>query len=386
MNKKNPHIDWQILKKAISGKLTEQEQKALGIWLSASSNNQNYFNKAIEFHKREGKIQEFEFKPAFDQFLEQTSRNSVNYLQLFQVAASVILLIAFSWLGYELTNTEKYYSLSEVKPIKAKEGKVELVLSSGKSVLLSKQGEEVIKETQGEIRKKNGLVDYLGFKNTRQKYIQYNTVNVPRGSDFKLILSDSTIVWLNAESSITYPIQFAANSRNVRISGEVYFDVMRNTNQPFVVETHGTKVKILGTEFNINAYKEGDGIFTTLIEGSVVVGNQFGKTIVIKPNEQAMSNNSLDITVRKVDINHVIDWRYGKLDFEDEPLVDILEELARWYDLKIFYESDELKNFEFTGGIDRYEDLGKLLKLFEMTKSVQFYVKDDMLLVKKAVE
>lgn len=376
-------MEWRIFRRAVSDELTEKDQKSLDDWLSADMSNRNYFKKAIGFYSRTNENKEIDYRPAFAQFMRETKNKSTNYLRIFQVAASIILLLASGWLGYVVLTTEQYQSLNEAQLITAKEGQVELVLSSGKSVLLAKQGEESIKEKLGEIKKKNGVVNYLSFHKTKQKILQYNTVKVPRGSDFKLVLSDSTVVWLNAESSITYPVRFAEEIRNVSITGEAYFDVAHDKTKPFVVDAGGTKIKVLGTEFNVNAYRNEDGIFTTLIEGSVAVANGFGATATIKPNEQARTN-STTISVKEVDVSKIIDWRKGLFDFEDEPLVDILDELARWYDFKIFFETEELKNYQFTGSIERYEDMNQLLKLFEMTKSVQFFLKDDALLVRKA--
>ncbi|MDE5421098.1 FecR domain-containing protein [Ancylomarina sp. DW003] len=386
MDKKKIHIDWQLFRKAVAGQLHSEEKIKLDAWLQADAKNQKYFQKAQAYFqiKTSDEFSKIDYRPAFDQFIAQTTKKDRSYLRMFQVAASIILLLASGWLAYVVITAEDYQRLSDAKPIHVKEGQVELVLSTGKRVLLDKKGESNIKEREGEIQKKDGLVNYLAFEGKKQKYTQYNTINVPRGSDFKLVLSDSTVVWLNAESSITYPIQFAGNIRKVNITGEAYFDVTPDKSTPFVVESGNTQIEVLGTEFNINAYKGDAGIFTTLIEGSVAIDNGFGKQAVIKPNEQAITNSSAHLEVRKVDVNRVLDWRNGMFDFEDETLEDILEELARWYDFKIFYESEELKSYEFTGGIDRYKDMNQLLQLFEMTKSVNFYLKEDVLLVKKA--
>jgi ferric-dicitrate binding protein FerR (iron transport regulator) len=384
MKKRNTHIDWRIFRKATTSQLNQKEQEIFDLWLEEDSNRRNYFNKARRYYQSEHADSGYDYQPAFSEFISRTKIKKRNYLRFTQIAASIIIVLACSWLAYVVVNTKDYQPLSDAKPIQAKEGDVELVLSSGKKVLLKKEGEHEIKEKEGAIQKRNGVVDYLAYKNQKSKYTQYNTVNVPRGTNFKLVLSDSTVVTLNAESSITYPLQFADNIREVRITGEAYFQVKKNKSKAFVVESNGTKVKVLGTEFNVDAYKTNEGVFTTLVEGSVAVSNEFGKSVIIKPNEQATTSNNANIQVREVDVNRIIAWRKGMLDFEDEPLGDIMEGLARWYDFKVFYELEELKHYEFTGAISQYEDVNELLRLFEMTKSVQFYIKGDVLLVKKA--
>ncbi len=386
MNKKKIHIDWQLFRKAVSGQLHSEEKAKLDTWLHSDAENKKYFHKAQSYFqvKSSDEFSEIDYRPAFDQFIAQTTKKDRSYLRMFQVAASIVLLFASGWLAYVVVTAEDYQRLSDAMSIQVQEGQIELVLSSGKSVLLDNKGESNIKEREGEIQKEDGLVNYLAFEDKKQKYTQYNTLKVPRGSDFKVVLSDSTVVWLNAKSSITYPIQFTGNTRKVSITGEAYFDVMPDKSKPFVVECGRTKVKVLGTEFNMNTYKGDAGIFTTLIEGSVAVDNGFGKQAVIKPSEQAITSSSPHLEVRTVNVNRELDWRNGIFDFEDETLEDILDELARWYDFQIFFESEELKSYEFTGGIDRYEDMNHLLQLFEMTQSVKFYLKGNVLLVKKA--
>ena len=382
MKKKNTHIDWRIFRKAAASQLNQKEQEVFDSWLEEDYSRRNYFNKARKYYQSEKTDFEYDYQPAYNAFVSQTKVRKRNYLRFAQIAASVVILLACSWLAYVVVNTEDYQSLSDAKPIQAKEGDVELVLSSGKKVLLKREGEHQIREKEGAIQKRDGVVDYLAYKDRKSKIVQYNTVNVPRGTNFKLVLSDSTVVTLNAESSITYPLQFADNIREVSITGEAYFQVSKNKSKAFIVEANGTKIKVLGTEFNVDAYKKEVGIYTTLVEGSVAVSNEFGKSIVIKPNEQAETSSNANIQVRKVDVNRIVAWRQGMLDFEDEPLDDIMEDLARWYDFKVFYESEELKHYEFTGAIAQYDDVNELLKLFEMTKSVQFYIKGDVLLVK----
>lgn len=382
MKKKNTHIDWRIFRKAATSQLDQKEQEAFDSWVDEDFSRRNYFNKARKYYQSEKADLEYDYQPAFNAFISQTRSKKRNYLRFAQIAASVVILLTCGWLAYVVVNTDEYQALSDAKPIRSKEGDVELVLSSGKKVLLKKEGEHQIKEKEGAIQKRDGMVDYLAYKDQKSKIVQYNTVNVPRGTNFKLVLSDSTIVTLNAESSITYPLQFADNIREVSITGEAYFQVSKNKSKAFVVEANGTKVKVLGTEFNLDAYKKEEGVYTTLVEGSVAVSNEFGKSVIIKPNEQAETSSNANILVKEVDVNRIIAWRKGVLDFEDEALEDIVEDLARWYDFKVFYESEELKHYEFTGAITQYDDVNELLKLFEMTKSVQFYIKGDVLLVK----
>ena len=385
--KKHMEIDWRLFRKAVDQRLNASDQNVFNAWLADANENQNYFVKAKAFYekqKRVGTPEPIDHLLAFNAFVKQTKVKSHSRMRQLQVAVSIALLLTTSIIGYFVLNTvPNFQSLANSTPIKAKTGQVELLLSTGEKVLMKKEGERLIKESQADIKKEESTIDYLAFNQQKKKHKGFNTIKVPRGTDFKVILSDSTVVWLNAESSITYPVQFTSNVRKVKITGEAYFDVAHNKEKPFIVETGNTKIQVLGTVFNVKAYESQNEIFTTLVEGKVLVDNGLGDHVVIKPNEQAISGRSPKLRVKAVDVNQVIAWRLGMFDFEDEKLSDILDELSRWYDLKIFYESADLKEVQFTGGLERYEDLNQLLELFELTKSVKFLVKKDAILVKK---
>lgn len=387
--KKEEHIeiDWKIFRKAVDEKLDASDQKAFDTWLAEAVENQNYFDKAKVFHKKQkrfGAPEPIDYLPAFNSFVEQTKVKSRFKMIQLQVAASIALVLTTTIIGYFVLNrVPDFQSLADSDPIKVKVGQVELQLSTGEKVFIKKEGERLIKENQVDIKKEASTVDYLAFNQDKKKHKGYNTINVSRGTDFKVVLSDSTVVWLNAESSITYPVQFTSNVRKVKLVGEAYFNVAHNKEKPFIVETGLTKIQVLGTEFNVKAYESQNEIFTTLVEGKVLIDNGLGDHVVMKPNEQVISGALSKLKVSTVNVNQEIAWRLGMFDFEDEKLSDILDDLSRWYDLKIFYESADLKIIQFTGGLERYKNLNQLLELFERTKSVKFLVKKDAILVKK---
>lgn len=386
MKNKDTHISWQLFRKAVHSGLNAEEQRLLEAWLQADAKRQAYFEKAQNYYREaEKEDSEYDYQSAFYQFVAQTKPKRKTFFSWMQVVASIAVLVAGAWVVYLLDEAyNDYKRLSESQFIHAKEGEVELILSSGKKVLLKPEGKAQIQEESGKIQKKTGEINYLAFNDIQStKTTKYNTVNVPRGTKFKLLLSDSTEVYLNALSEISYPLQFKGNKREVSIKGEAYFKVAKNSKKTFVVKTKEATIKVLGTAFNVNAYKENDAVFTSLEEGSLAVSNQFGKSVVIKPGEQAQTGKQVNIQVKKVDMNQVLSWRNGIFDFEDEDLSKIMDNLVRWYDFKVFYESEELKTYKFTGTINRYDDVGALLQLFEMTKSVEFYVKGNLLLVKK---
>lgn len=384
MDKKKTNIEWRILKKAASNQLDKQEQVLFEEWLNANQRNQIYFNKAKQFYqdidKRESSK---DYRDAFKQFERQISTKRSIVKSAMQIAASIVIILGVSWLAYFLVNIETYQKISEADLIKANSSKVELLLSSGETIVLDHEEEKTIQINGGDIKSKLGEIEYLDVDVMEQQKVVYNTLLVPRGANYKLVLSDSTVVWLNAESSIKYPIKFLGDKRQVAITGEAYFDVTPDKSRPFIVETLSTNVEVLGTEFNVNAYDTDGKVYTTLVEGSVAVDNQFGKSLVIVPNEQAVTGRFTDIMVKEANLKQVLGWRNGLFVFEDKTLDDILTELSRWYDFKVFFEEEELKAYEFTGELDQYKDVNQLLLKFEKTRAVEFMVKENVLLVKK---
>lgn len=200
-----------------------------------------------------------------------------------------------------------------------------------------------------------------------------NTVNTPMGGEYELILQDGTKVWLNAGSKITYPVVFNGNERRVHISGEAYFEVARNAKKPFIVEAGGTLIRVLGTHFNVSAYKEDGFVKTTLVEGGVKVSYQ-GKSALLKPNQESISGKSAEgITLADVDTEQALAWKNGYFMFKNEDIHSVMTKVARWYDLELFYQGD-FKGKTFGGTLSRFGNIKDLLKTIELTQDVHFSI------------
>jgi transmembrane sensor len=252
-----------------------------------------------------------------------------------------------------------------------------LVLSDGSVVDLNKNatnstlGQDVVNDL------KSGRITYRSSE--RNAHPVYNTIKTPRGGQYQVVLPDGTKVWLNALSSVTFPVSFNGDKRNVKIEGEAYLEVFKNRKQPFEVEINGMKVEVLGTHFNVNAYD--DLLKTTLLEGSVKVSNIY-KTVVIKPGQQA----SVGVRQRSIDINQVntdevIAWKNGYFNFADESLESIMHKVALWYNVEVDYESPELKKLRFMGIISRSRNLSEVLNIMKLTGNVNFKIENRRLLV-----
>ncbi|WP_316812860.1 FecR family protein [Pedobacter heparinus] len=219
------------------------------------------------------------------------------------------------------------------------------------------------------------------------------TVTTPRGGTYQVTLPDGTKVWLNAASRLTYtmPLNERGGVRLVELSGEAYFEVFRNKNQPFVVTTRNLTTTVLGTHFNISAYDDDPGTRTTLLEGSVRVvsltplgrGGVAGEgPVTLKPNQQATITSASGIAVKEVDANDYVLWKNGKFSFTSEEMGAVLRQVARWYNVDILYR-DQVQGKKVTGSVSRFAQVSKLLEILETTGGVHFKIEGKTIVVSK---
>jgi len=235
-----------------------------------------------------------------------------------------------------------------------------IVLDNAKNGLLSKQGNE-------HVIKSNGQLIYTKSAATANNEVLYNTITTPRGGEYKLTLSDGTQVWLNSASSLTYPTGFTGKERLVKLTGEAYFEVAKNAKMPFKVNVNGQEeVQVVGTHFNIMAYTDETAIKTTLLEGSVKIAKD--KVIgILKPGQQAQltSGGKLAI-VDNADLDETVAWKNGQTLFVHEDIKAIMRQVSRWYDVDVEYRGN-IPARSFTGGISREANLSALLKILELS-------------------
>lgn len=210
----------------------------------------------------------------------------------------------------------------------------------------------------------------------------YNTITVPRGGEYHLVLGDGSVVWLNSDSELKFPAVFSGAQRKVFLKGEAYFDVVKNPSHPFIVQVADMEVKVLGTQFNVNVHRE-DGVFqTTLVCGKVRVSRiGHDDEVVLAPDQQALLKDG-HLAVRHVDASAYTAWRNGKFYFEAETLLEIVAQLERWYNVDFFFTREELKYYEFTGVIRRDYTANQILDIIAKTTNVGFEIKGHTILVR----
>ncbi|MES2375037.1 MAG: FecR family protein [Bacteroidota bacterium] len=207
----------------------------------------------------------------------------------------------------------------------------------------------------------------------------YNTIETPRGGQIKVNLPDGTKVWLNAASFIKFPTNFSGSERNVTLEGEAYFEVAHNANKPFNVYATGIAVHVLGTHFNINAYKDEDTIKTTLMKGSVRLTAGHASAL-LKPGQQGgIIGNGSGFNLSAVDTSLVMAWKNDLFKFNNTDLHTLMRQISRWYNIDVVYQSG-VPNDVFFGNISRQTNLSKVLKILELG-GVHFKIEDKKLIV-----
>ena len=263
-----------------------------------------------------------------------------------------------------------------------------LVLSNGEVITLDQattfSGKD---EGDAKIDNNNSKLSYsTEEKQGDARKMVYNELKTPKGGGYNLNLEDGTEVWLNAGSSIKFPVSFNDSTRTVFLEGEAYFDVTHN-GKPFIVNTDNLDVRVLGTEFNVSAYLDEDQIKTTLVNGSVIIevadkGSGRIKKLLV-PNEQAVLVKSTSmVSVATVNPDHYTSWMRGMMEFNNEPLDVVMRRLARWYDFKYEFRSDKVKARHFTANIENKENISTVLEMLEMTTNVEFELEENVIVVK----
>lgn len=216
--------------------------------------------------------------------------------------------------------------------------------------------------------------------------LSYNTISTPKGGQFKVVLPDGSKVWLNAASSLSFPVLFADNERNVELSGEAYFEVAPlwhkegNGKIPFRVSVNGMKVEVLGTKFNIMAYSDEEAVKTTLVEGAVKVVSvptphstlEVHDAALVPGQQSQLDRDGIIKVVKDIDINGAVAWKDGMFHFKDADITSIMRQVERWYDAEVVYENTIPDHF--VGDIPRNMPASRLLELLEMTNRVHFKI------------
>lgn len=281
------------------------------------------------------------------------------------VAASVILILTVGTFAI-LSNKKNAADKSDIarqqveNDVAPGQYKARLTLADGSTIILdSAAAGELTRQGGTVVTNKDGQLVYSGRPKSQAGEMMYNTLSTARGETYATVLGDGSKVWLNAASSIRFPVSFSGNERRVTITGEAYFEVAHDAAKPFHVTINGMDVQVLGTHFNINSYADEGVIKTTLLEGSINVAVA-GNRLVVKPGQQAQVQNNNIRLVSNADTDAVMAWKNGFFAFKGTDIKKLMTELSRWYDIEVIYQG--MPDATFTGKIDRSLTLSQLLR------------------------
>jgi hypothetical protein len=380
----------KIIVKYIHQEANYSELKKLNLWLEDDANS-SIFN---DFVKTEylvainlGDYNLQKAKRSIKKKYElQRRKIKISLIKRMSIAASIVLVLSFS-LSLLILNNRALENSTAKAPIEISINKAILTLNNGEKISLDSNKKYSANNVEGNDKE----LLYLPENETKKtaKEFAYNYLTIPRGGDFFVQLSDGTKIFLNSDSKLKYPVTFnKGEARKVElIYGEAYFEVSpssKHSGDSFKVFTKNQEVHVLGTHFNVKAYKEDRFVSTTLIEGKVKVNNGLN-AVLLAPNQQSrISNKTKFIAVLNVDVSHEVAWVKGLFSFNEAPLEEIMKTLSRHYNVEVIFESEELKKHKFTGILESKTALKEILKFFESISDgdIRYTLKQDKIVIK----
>lgn len=366
--------------------LTEDQSAELNSWLNESKENQILMNELLDKQGLQFSYKTYEQDPKTNWEAVRkklTTRQRVRKLHVVLQYAAILIIplcfaIFYNKLAYQPIENNVAHTITPGST------KAVLLLSDGSSVDLTNGNTENIDEYNGtKISKSNNKLLYTQSEPKDGELIEkYNTIKVPRGGEYQLVLSDGTKVWLNSETELYYPVQFIRNTREIKLSGEAYFEVAKNTGKPFIVSFEDEKIEVLGTSFNVKCYADEINYQTTLVEGKVKYQNPSNE-LILSPNKQVEFNKQTkNLELKQVNSYDYIAWINGRFIFTNQRLETIFTSLSRWYNVEIIYQNENVKDIRFTGKLKRYDRIEQILEILEATKKIEIIANNNSLTVK----
>lgn len=376
-----------LLDKYLSGNLSEAERQELHRLLQDPAQQQllaDLLTKemetgALEAPEDDALLQRLQYNigQQIQPPLHSAGRPKTRWKRI-AVAAAILIAAGMALWQSNRPDETTTTALVEVPPA----APIELKPGGQRAVLKLADGSEITLDSasNGELAQQ-GKVKVIKLQDGRLSYDHqempatetvYNTIYTPKGGQYQLLLADGSKIWLNAASSLRYPVAFSGKERRVELKGEGYFEITHNADMPFHVAVNNTDVTVLGTHFNINAYTDEATMRTTLLEGKVKIsGSPTDATVTLQPGQQAIGSANGNVKViNNVDVDEVMAWKNGLFYFQSADLAAILRQAARWYDVDIEFNTPVTQRF--SGQISRNVNASQLLSILESTGKVRF--------------
>lgn len=320
-------------------------------------------------------------------------RNSRFRLSKWWYSAAAILLVAISvWLSnrYLLSGVDAPDTIEMRTVTTAPTDKPLLRLADGRTIYLDSVINGVFASEDGmQISFHNDAIYYTDTSTAPSSQRLENTIVTPKGRQYQVVLPDGSRLWLNAASTVTYPVRFNNDQREITLSGEVYLEVEHAADWPFVVHTETQRIEVLGTKFNVSAYPDDLTAMTTLVEGRVKVSTtgtanaNSQHSLVLKPGQQVVSSeNDALLRMNRVDPEEIISWKDNLFVFSNEEISDVMKKVSRWYDVEVEYK-DGMAGKRIGGDIPRFDGVEELMEALEYTGLLRYEQKGGVIVIMK---
>ena len=378
---------YELISGKLDDRLSPMEETELSDWLAEDVKHEKIYAE-IKKIRDQVKLLHRDFTPDTENVLKRVKRGrgrSIGFRYWWKYAALFILPLGVAlilWQGMKNESVEVHRQFSAVsRPggdraiLKLYDGKTIMLDSTMKSSLIAHEANVRIEMDSNHLLRYSSY-DSIGITDANKN----NELIIPKGGEYQVVLADGTKVWLNSASRLIYPQSFMGKERRVVLSGEAFFDVAHDAERPFIVETSRMNVKVLGTRFNVNDYDDNEEVSTTLVNGSVEIFSGGQQAFRLVPGEQAYGKEN-ELEKREVNVRLYTSWIDGKFLFNNTELEEIAKQISRWYDVEIFFSSENVKKVRFTGAIVKFKPLDDLVRMIESTSQVRFSVKGKTIVI-----
>lgn len=366
-----------LIVKLIENTISEQESKWLSEWLQ-DEEHQAYFESFVEVHYLMQTKSKFDPYASLDKVKRRIDPKPKRlFPSVLKYAAAIVILLAS---GYLVFNHSE--SISETSTV----SNSTIISGSDKATLTLEDGSEVVLDKgttyQTGFAESDGEKIVYQNKKEHPTEVVYNFLTVPRGGQFFIQLADETKVWLNSETQLKYPKSFTDGKyREVElVYGEAYFEVSPSNlhdGAPFKVVSKEQKIEVLGTQFNIKAYRDETVTYTTLVEGKIAL-ESYDQTEILQPDQQAIvSHNEKSMIIVPVEVYNEVSWKDGVFSFKEKPLKDIMVVLARWYDMNVVFQNTAMEDLTFRGVLGKDQSIEDILSAIKMANIINAYEIND---------
>ncbi len=371
---KLPEDIYELVLARLAGEKDVVGEEKLRDWLGESERNREAYREfcALWYSCKWGNMREGVNRQEGWEYVLRCRRRNKHRSIWVRVAVAVVVVFMIGFVGLDWSEDKNVSAWGNTD--------IKLILSSGEEVNLKTVG-------KGKIQDEGMLIlsdsAYLDYSEQTENVVGYNELIVPKCGEYRLRLPDGSVVVLNAESRLRFPLNFSGEKREVFLNGEACFEVAKDSLRPFIVHTTKTDVRVLGTLFNVSAYPEEGQTEITLVNGAVQVdaGELQEK---LRPDQQLiLDNQTLRARVRNVDARTYIAWTDGLFRFDAMSLEQLMLRLSRWFDISYEFKDEALKNVRFTGGFRKYDNINHIIKMIGEITNVSFNIVDNKVIIDK---